>query len=849
MVDLLHRDSSLPVRMAQPWRTSLAAIFLIMADSAYAREFYFAPDALESDVVSPVSDLSIFSNPNAQLPGKYPTHIRLNKRLLEESQVTYLNGKNGSLEAQLTPAMLRKWGVKIDDYPDLAALPPDTPLPHAPGWYIPASSSVFDFTSQTLDLSFPQESIEHQSAGYIAPSRWDNGVPVMFSDYTFNGRENSGSGENSNSQYLNMRSGVNLGGWRARNYSTWSDSEGGKSWQTIATWMQHDVRVLKAQFVGGQSSTRGEVFDSIQYSGINIASDEEMLPASERGFAPVIRGTAMSNAQVTIKQNGYVIYQSTVSPGAFEIRDLYATSSSGDMEVTIKEADGTEHQFTQASSSVALMQRPSHLRFETTVGRYRADNESGDREPVFAQGSAIYGVNNRLTLYGGATFAENYSAAVAGSGVNLGHYGSLSADVTAAQTRSENEETQTGQSWRLMYTSNIDVTGTYFTLASYRYSSRGYFSFADANHLDNQDILDDWSSSDNKRNRMQLSVNQPFGDGTFYLNGYQQNYWGTHKKERSFNAGASYQFKHISYHMNLSWNDSQSGSNDRMFSVGISIPLNDWLPGSWASYDLSNAKGGATTQNLGLNGTLLDDRSLNYSLQQSHSKHPTANSSNLSATWRSPFSNLNAGYHSASDGAQQFSYGMSGAVVAHPHGVTLSQPLGDQFAIINADGTSGLQFQNQYGIRTDWWGNAIIPSLSPYQENRIGLNTTALPDDVDSSDTAVTVIPSRNAAVEAHFSAHTGYRVLLTLVLPGGDPVPFGALALSTDNQSSGIVDDQGLLYLSGLQDNSTVEVQWGVASQQRCITTIKIPSDAGNAPSTMKIKMLHALCQPGSKS
>lgn len=161
------------------------------------------------------------------------------------------------------------------------------------------------------------------------------------------------------------------------------------------------------------------------------------------------------------------------------------------------------------------MQRPSHLRFETTVGRYRADNESGDSEPMFAQSSAIYGVNNRLTLYGGATFAENYSAAVAGAGVNLGRYGSLSADVTAAQTRSEYEGTQTGQSRRLMYTSNIAVTGTYFTLASYRYSSRGYYSFADANHLDNQDIQDDWRDSYNKRNRMQLSVNQPFGDGTF----------------------------------------------------------------------------------------------------------------------------------------------------------------------------------------------------------------------------------------------------------------------------------------------------------------------------------------------
>jgi outer membrane usher protein len=31
-----------------------------------------------------------------------------------------------------------------------------------------------------------------------------------------------------------------------------------------------------------------------------------------------------------VRQNGYVIYQNTVAPGAFEINDLYPTGSSGD---------------------------------------------------------------------------------------------------------------------------------------------------------------------------------------------------------------------------------------------------------------------------------------------------------------------------------------------------------------------------------------------------------------------------------------------------------------------------------------------------------------------------------------
>ncbi|WP_224142471.1 fimbria/pilus outer membrane usher protein, partial [Escherichia coli] len=157
---------------------------------------------------------------------------------------------------------------------------------------------------------------------------------------------------------LNLRSGANFGGWRLRNYSTWSQSDNTQSWQAINTWIQHDIHLLKAQFIAGENSTRGEVFDSLQYRGINIASDDEMLPYNQRGFAPIIRGIASSNAEISVRQNGYVIYQANVAPGAFEITDLYSTTNSADLEVTVKEADGTEHRFIQPYSSVAVMQRP-----------------------------------------------------------------------------------------------------------------------------------------------------------------------------------------------------------------------------------------------------------------------------------------------------------------------------------------------------------------------------------------------------------------------------------------------------------------------------------------------------------
>lgn len=72
----------------------------------------------------------------------------------------------------------------------------------------------------------------------------------------------------------------------------------------------------------GQTFTNGDLFDSVQMTGIKLETDTSMLPDSEQGFAPVVRGIANSDAQVVIKQNGYVIYQTWVSAGPFEIKDL-----------------------------------------------------------------------------------------------------------------------------------------------------------------------------------------------------------------------------------------------------------------------------------------------------------------------------------------------------------------------------------------------------------------------------------------------------------------------------------------------------------------------------------------------
>ncbi len=52
------------------------------------------------------------------------------------------------------------------------------------------------------------------------------------------------------------------------------------------------------------------IFFKYSDKGISLATNQQMLPSSMRGYAPVVRGFANSNATVTIRQNGQIIYKS-----------------------------------------------------------------------------------------------------------------------------------------------------------------------------------------------------------------------------------------------------------------------------------------------------------------------------------------------------------------------------------------------------------------------------------------------------------------------------------------------------------------------------------------------------------
>lgn len=837
-----------------------SGFFFTQSCQVHAEE-YFNPALLsvgeQKLTAAAVADLSHFEA-GAQAPGIYRVSVYVNNYFVDDRNVDFaLNDKN-ELLPNFTVADYEYMGLRSSAVPQLTAEDKNTPVNDI-RQLIPAARLDFNFSEQRLDISIPQMLVKQRARGETAPASWNQGLPAALLNYNISGNQSrrlAGQQGKSEALYANLRGGLNLGPWRLRSYSTYqqrSDSRqgGSSSFDVISTYLQRDIHAIKGQLTLGDSATPADVFDSVQFQGGQLVSDDSMLPDSLRGFAPVIRGVSESGAEVTIRQNGSVIYQSYVPPGPFEINDLYPASLSGDLVVTVKENDGSERTFSQPYSSIAIMQREGQLKYAMTIGKLR--NSGGaitTGAAKFVQGTLIYGLPNAITVYGGMQLAKEYLSASAGIGLGIGRLGAISADITQSSATLPNGEKSQGQSYRLRYSRSIVETGTSVSLAAYRYSTEGYYTLQDAMTNPADGLNGALNRNYRPRGEFQVMLNQSLGDaGSMYVSGSQRDYWNKPGNLRTYTLGYNTNLFGVSYGLNLSQSqDSDSGKEDRRLALTASVPLSRWLAGDsrnsmQLNYGMAHTKGQGTTQQAGLSGNALDNQ-LNYYVSQTLGNDN--DTSNLSASYRGNSGTVSAGYN-RSQAQEQINYGLRGGIVAHPYGVTLSQEMSDTVALVRAPGAANIKVNNQTGLSTDWRGYAVMPYMSPYRRTDISLDPQGLGTNVALDQTSTSVTPTRGAVVLADFKTQRGHQVMMTLRKANGDYVPFGATAKllldEGEQNNSSIVGDEGLLYISGMPDSGSLEVQWGRGADASCKVNFNLKSASENQMDGVPLQV-QSVCQ-----
>lgn len=784
-------------------------------------------------------DLQLLLSANSVLPGNYRVDLYSNEILVGRRDIEFRRTPStGKVEACLTLDLLRQLGIDMKKLEATNKLTPAEPEAcYDLSALIDKATQRYDVSRLRLMVSVPQVAMQRGMRGYVDPALWDDGVSAAFINYQLSSNRNSTDTATTLSNNLGLRNGINLGAWRLRNESNFSSStDQPNKFKSNRSYVQHDVTALKGQFSAGDIFSDADLFDSVRYRGLKLASDEGMRADSERGYAPIIRGVAQTSATVEIRQNNYILYTANVPPGPFEISDIYPSGSNGDLQVTIIEADGSRRVSVQAFSSLPIMVREGQLKYSVSAGKYNSNSE-GLASPKFVSSTLAYGISSNLSGIVGVQASDNFQALALGAGRNTA-IGAVSVDLTHSSSRTPGQSVR-GNSLRALYAKTFTGTDTSFTLAAYRYSTEGYRTLT--NHVEELDT-DSPKRTGNSKTRTDLTINQSLGRnqqyGSVYLNASDQRYWGRGGSQ-SLSAGYSNYWGELSYNLGATYSkdvgDYGPSNNDTLVNLSVSFPLGSKPRAPRAFVSASTQKNSDSTQ-VGINGYLSQDSDTYYSLQGGNSS-TGGSSASANITTRTSVADIGVGY-SQGRGYNSQNLNLAGSVVAHAGGINLGQTVGETFALAEVPGVAGVKIGSYSGAQTGANGFAVVPNAQPYRVNWISLDTRDLGADIEMDNATRQVVPRRGAVVLARYASKSGRRVQFELFDAQHQRIPFGASVEDQAGKQLAISDPGGNALALVEKDSGTLLIKW---NDQQCTTSYALPE----RNPALNYERVPLVCQP----
>ncbi|MBU9851583.1 fimbria/pilus outer membrane usher protein [Rahnella aceris] len=797
-------------------------------------------------------DLSEFNNESVTKPGVYHVDIIVNGKKAGEKKIKFIPADG---ENELYPCLTKELVYQFDI--DTSKL--------QPGWdknqcillskLTPGTSFKYDPDDEVLTFSIPQVSLLNNPEGYVNPELWDNGVPSMAVNYSLSASNTRTNDHTSDDYYYgNALSSVKMGAWRFYSFDSVTKNSESTEWDHLSAYVQRAIAPLQAEMKAGDINTTGELFDTVSLRGTSIATDDRMLPDSLQGYAPVVRGVANTNAKVTIKQNGNVLKELTVPPGAFEITDLYATGYGGDLEVTITEATGEIRTFVTPYSSVPRLLRTGYSKFSATVGQVR--NDSLTDKPMVFEGTYQYGISNAVTGYAGVqtTDGSEYSAIMCGMALNT-PIGALGVDITRSFTSFDMDNQDEcdrfcQMSLKISLSKFINDTGTNLSLAGYRYSSRDYYSLTDALMIsqalkenDNQYLPVDY------RDKVEVNISQNLIDGwgSIYISGYYGTEW---ESETESNNTSSYQFGYsnswesMSYNVNVSQTVDENGDTDNAVYLSMSVPfgtLSSKVPKLNASVSYNDQDSSIRTA---LNGTAGQYNQMSYGGWVNYVQdHQTNAGINLGYSGSAMQGHV--GY-SQTETSYMTSMNASGGIVLHEGGLNFTPAMGETFGIIEAKGAEGSHVYPDNLSQVADNGYAIISSLNPYQYNDVYLDTKGAEADVEVEDAKARLVPTAGASVKLNFKTKNNISKFLLVKDKQGAVIPYGAMIKDSNKNNIGIIGQGGRAMVTQPESNviQWLTVSWSQKKGSYSCRIKYVPDEKEVTEKTVGIATLNKVCE-----
>ncbi|RMP59038.1 hypothetical protein ALQ18_00118 [Pseudomonas marginalis pv. marginalis] len=829
-------------KIKNSFRPGLFGGLMSLAGTAMgAGDIEFNTDVLDLNDRSNI-DLSQFARSGFILPGTYSMMVQINSQPTSEQSVGFYppdDDPKGS-QACLSQGLVEQLGLKESGAATLTWWKGGQCLDlHS----LPGMEVSGDLATATLNISLPQAYLEYSAINWDPPSRWDEGVPGLLIDYNLTAlssyRKNDGTRNNLSG---NGTLGANAGAWRLR--GDWQGRaekgrNGGGARQQKLEWSRYyayrAIPALKARLVVGEDYLYSDLFDSFRFTGAALNSDQSQLPPNLRGYAPEVVGVAKTNAKVVISQQGRVLYETLVAAGPFRIQDLN-DAVTGTLDVRVEEQDGSVHTFKMDTAGVPYLTRPGQVRYKLATGR-PSNLQYGSDGDFFGTGEFSWGVSNGWSLFGGGITDNNYRALSVGAGRDLLAFGAVSVDVTQSHATVWNEALS-GKSYRVQYSKNFEQYDSQVTFAGYRFSDKNYLSmseYLDARHYglngelggrgrfdENGEYSEDWRPVGGSKALYTVTLNKQFRDvgATVYASYNKQTYWDRPDTQR-LNVSLSRYFKvgtvkNMSLSLNL-YRAQEYNYKDNGMALTVSLPLGRT---GTLSVDANRAAGknGFSTRY----SDRIDERN-SYQLSAGNN----AASGYLSHIGDQADINLSASTQQSS--STSLGASVRGGGTLTPYGAALHRTngIGGTRLMVDTTGVPDVPVRG-YGTstRSNAFGKAVIADISSYQRTAASVDLENLPSNVEATQSVTQLTLTEGAIGYRSLEVIAGEKAMAVLRLPDGSSPPFGATVKNLKQQDTGIVNDGGNVYLSGIQAGGQMTVSWGGAEQ--CLFTLPaiLPAD-----------------------
>lgn len=674
-----------------------------------------------------------------------------------------------------------------------------------------------NMAEQRVDVSSPQVMLNERPAGYIDSSLWETGGNSGFLKYYYNYyNSNYGDDKKQDSSFLNINSGINLEDWQFRHSGSAviGDNSHPDQYTSYENKLMRVLPRLKTQLTLGDFYTNSSTLNnntSIAIRGLQLASDDRMLPLSQQSYAPTITGYAKTNALVRVRQNQQVIMERTVPAGAFNITDLQTPGTGGTLNIDVIEANGEIRSFDIPYNNFIQTIRAQQYRYQVAAGNFRNNTKSYDEKLINA--SFDYGLNDFISLSSAALISDHYQSYILGTALNTRLGGiALEGNYVKANIDQYNNNLD---SYLITARYNLALNNakTNINLNSSYYANDQYYSFDEVmqkRYLNTVEFSPLYRGRPKSSNYIQLTQNLGSRFGAVSASFSQYKFWEQSNEQKFYQASYSNTYKNINYYIGVQHTENTKNNSDKdtQYFVNINIPFsfgkkNTNLKLSSEVYPDNHS---LNTHQVGIFGNLGDNQQLGYNFNYMGSKEKDLLTSSLS--YRANPIYLAGSYTTDFEHQRQYSLQAQGAIVAHRHGITLTNDLTDTYAIIHAKGLEGSRLFNGNNIKIDRWGNAVIPYLNPYQYNSINIDPNTIPLNTEVSATQLQVVPKSNASILVDFKASKTTKALIGLTTAEGKIIPMGAQVKDPSNLIMSTVGQGQQVFIQNIHPG-TYTVSW----------------------------------------